>query len=358
MNVLFITHARLDRHAYGDGSTRYRCFNHAEVLQDNNHQAEVQSLTNLRASDLGRYDIVSCLRPIYCQKLQQVSDFCRAQGIHLIADFDDLLFDPTMAERSPKVLNSQASVAHVQNQFRKHARSLPLFDELTVSTPALASAARKQCAHTRITVLRNGLSAYWLQHAEQARGTLTGGVRLSYLPGNRSHDRDLRFIAPTLGRFLKAHPQAILSLVGKVGLRGTALPREQLHLTPWVDYYSLPELIAQSRVTLAPLLDTPFNFAKSHIKFIESAALGVPALCSPTSDLLEHDIDGLTIIKYESDWEHALNCTVDPDYRAACGDALINYATQHCTAQAQYATVLKHWDSSEYWNRNRSAMSA
>ncbi len=358
MNVLFITNARLDRLAYGDGSTRYRCFNHAEVLQDNNHQAEVQSLTNLRTTDLNRYDIVSCLRPIYCQKLQKVSDVCKAHGIHLVADFDDLVFDPTMAEQSPKVLNSQAPLAHVQNQFRKHAKSLSLFDELTVSTPALAAAARKQCPYTKITILRNGLSAYWLQYAEKARGTFPNAIRLSYLPGSRSHDRDLQLIAPTLVRCLKAHPEAILSLVGKIGLHGTKLPREQLHLTPWVDYYSLPELIAQSCVTLAPLLDTPFSFAKSHIKFIESAALGVPALCSPTSDLLEHDIDGLAVIKHESNWEQALNCAVDPDYRAACGAALINYANQHCTAQSQCASLLRDWDSSEYWGRNHSAKSA
>ena len=358
MNVLFITHARLDKLAYGDGSTRYRCFNHAEVLQDNNHQAEVKSLTDLRTTDLNRYDIVSCLRPLYCQKLQQVSDVCRAHGIHLVADFDDLVFDPAMAEQSPKVLNAQASVSHVQKQFRKHASSLPLFDELTVSTPALAAAAHKQCPQTRINIVRNGLSAYWLQYAEQARGTSPDAIRLSYLPGSRSHDRDFQLIAPTLNRCLKAHPEAMLSLIGKIGLHGTKLPAEQLHLNPWVDYYSLPKLIAQSCVTLAPLLDTPFSFAKSHIKFIESAALGVPALCSPTSDLLEHDIDGLTVIKRESDWEQALNCAIDPDYRAACSDTLINYATQYCTAQAQCASLLKAWDSSEYWGHSHPAIAA
>ena len=358
MNVLFLTHARLDRLAYGDGSTRYRCFNHAEVLQNNNHQAEVQSLADLRTTDLNRYDIVSCLRPLYSQKLQQLSDVCRARGIHLVADFDDLVFDPAMAEQSPKVLNSQASVAHVQNQFRKHARSLPLFDELTVSTPALASAARTHCPNTRITIVRNGLSAYWLQHAEQARTTPPATARLSYLPGSRSHDRDLQLIAPTLKRCLEAHPDATLSLVGKIGLQGTTLPGEQLHLTPWVDYYALPELIAQSCVTLAPLLDTPFSFAKSHIKFIESAALGVPALCSPTSDLLEHDIDGLMVIKREADWEQALTRAVDPEYRASCSDALINYATRHCTAQAQCAALMKAWDSSEYWKHAKPAIAA
>ena len=358
MNVLFITHARLDRLAYGDGSTRYRCFNHAEVLQNNNHQAEVQSLANLRTTDLNRYDIVSCLRPVYCQKLQVVSDVCRNHGIHLVADFDDLIFDPAMAEVSPKVVNSQASVAHVQNQYIKHARSLPLFDELTVSTPALASAARKLSPHAGITILRNGLSAYWLQFAELARETLPDAIRLSYLPGSRSHNRDFQLIAPPLKRCLESNPEAMLSLVGMIGLHGTTLPREQLHLTPWVDYYSLPELIAQSCVTLAPLLDTPFNFAKSHIKFIESAALGVPALCSPTSDLLEHVVEGLTVVKREYDWEQALSCAIDPDYRAACSDTLINYATRHCTAQAQCASLLRDWDSSEYWRRNRLALSA
>ncbi len=33
MHVLFVTTARFDHSPYGDGSTRYRCFNLAEELQ-------------------------------------------------------------------------------------------------------------------------------------------------------------------------------------------------------------------------------------------------------------------------------------------------------------------------------------
>jgi len=71
------------------------------------------------------------------------------------------------------------------------------------------------------------------------------------------------------------------------------LPAAQLQSSQWIDYFELPSVIAGKRATLAPLTDTRFNQAKSHIKFIESAALGVPAICSPNSDIELHDIDGL-----------------------------------------------------------------
>lgn len=358
MNVLFLTHSRLDKQIYGDASTRYRCFNLAEVLRENNHQANVQSLAELKLSDVRKYDIVSCLRPVICRKIQQITSLCKRHGIHLVADFDDLIFDPDMARQSPMVINGFAETPYVRSQFLKHAQAMSLFDEMTVSTPALYKAATACFPRIRIAIIRNGLSSYWVQHARHVCLKTPDRFRLSYLPGSRSHDHDLAMISPCLSRFLMQHPAAQLSLVGKIGLPDSALPMNQVVTRPWMDYFDLPTVISDCNATLAPLRFNVFNYAKSHIKFIESAALGVPAVCSPTSDLEEHSVDGLLLVKHLEGWDAALQSILDPDYRQAHQQGLMDYALDNCTAQSYSTEVLTAWDNNSYWSNRPTASAA
>lgn len=127
MHVLFVTECRFDKSVCGDGSTRYRCFNVAEALIASGHRATVASLSEVPLSGLQRYDVISVLRPRSTRRLARLLKTARAHGIHLVADFDDLIFDVAAAAVSPLVLNGFASAEKVVADIKalpKHAHGL------------------------------------------------------------------------------------------------------------------------------------------------------------------------------------------------------------------------------------------
>ena len=62
------------------------------------------------------------------------------------------------------------------------------------------------------------------------------------------------------------------------------MPCRTLHksFAPTSDYQTYLTLLGQAEISFMPLRDTPFNRAKSDLKFIEAGAARVAALASPT----------------------------------------------------------------------------
>ncbi len=339
---------------YGDGSTRYRCFNIAEALRTLGHQADVTTLSAVDTAILDRYDIVSCLRPTVSRKLQKLVNECLRRDIKLVADFDDLIFDPVLAVESPRVINGFARTTHIAAQFADHAKALRGFSHITASTPAIVERAASAFPDKHISLVRNGLSEFWLKHARRQYSDTRTHIELAYLPGTRSHDHDFRSIKPILADYLAEHVDATLHIVGKLDGADT-LPAKQLHSSAWVDYFELPAVIAGKRATLAPLTKTRFNQAKSHIKFIESAALGVPAICSPNTDMDLHTIKGLIKPTSDEAWLTALHTVSSDGFSESCQQSLRDYVQENCSAVAYTRALTDSWDSNQYWQAYASA---
>ena len=137
--------------------------------------------------------------------------------------------------------------------------------------------------------------------------------------------------------------EAQLNVVGKLSVDTRALPAKRLRLHPWVDYFELPARIVNCAATLAPLEDTLFNRAKSQVKFIESAAMGVPLIASPIPDLEQHSIRGLQLVETGEQWFHALQSATDAGFDSEARDALKGYAQSHCTAEIYAQPLLHAW---------------
>jgi len=345
MNVLFITTARLDITPYGDGSTRYRCFNVAEELRAQGHCADVAALDTLALQTLGRYDIVSVLRPRHSRRLERLLSLCHARGIRTVADFDDLIFDPALASESPLVVNGFAQTSRVRERFAGHERALRSFDEITVSTQPLVDAALRVHPQAHVTLLRNGLSRYWLAHCEKHSHDQRHSERVTYLPGTRSHDHDFSSVKSALVDYINGAAERELQIVGSLEFDEQAFANGRLLRQSWIDYFSLPGLIARSWVTIAPLVDNQFNRAKSHIKFIESAALGTPIVCSPNVDMLDHQVPGLYVVNKLTEWHDALEALADPEHHRACRQQLRDYTLTSCTTETTTAALIETWSS-------------
>lgn len=343
MNLLFITHARLVNPPYGDGSTRYRCFNIAEVAQRAGHRVRVKNATTITDKDLAGFDLISWLRPVANQKLFSLIDQAKKLGIICIADLDDLIVDQSLADQSPAVINGFAKVEQIRQRFVNHATAVHAFDAITVSTDFLRNRIGGIFPDLSIATVRNGLSEYWLQHVEALPAVYPSMQTLGYLPGSRSHDIDFASVLLPLTQWLSKCSSRQLNIVGKLAITGHRLPAYQVKQAPWVDYFSLPEIINQQNATMAPLSETVFNQAKSHVKFIEAAALGVPTVATPIADIAQHKTDGLLLANNAQQWLDSLELAVDEDFRREHARALECYAMEHCTATHYASPLISAW---------------
>jgi hypothetical protein len=142
-----------------------------------------------------------------------------------------------------------------------------------------------------VRVHRNAFSLEMLacsQDAVQKRSRPANRVVIGYASGTRTHDRDFALIRPVLFDLMKRHPQVELWLIGDIepGSAWGGL-QERVKMLPRVPWRELPRTLASLDINLAPLLpESPFNQAKSEIKFMEAALVRVPTIASPTDAFL------------------------------------------------------------------------
>lgn len=154
------------------------------------------------------------------------------------------------------------------------------------STPALAAAMR-QAGVGSVAVIENALDQQTLDIARDIRNGFVKDheiwreIRIVYGSGTRTHDADFRQAAAGIFAAMQADPRLSLHIVGDLTLPpcfATMGTRVCQHAGR--DYAAYMAMLAQADITLAPLEATLFNDAKSAIKFLEAAVLGVPAICS------------------------------------------------------------------------------
>jgi len=268
---------------------------------------------------------VVCVRPFVDDAMARSLDALRARRVRLVADFDDLLFDGSPGA-FPSVLQGRSSPGHVAARIGIYRRGLAGFDAYTAATPSLAEHLRALVPSTRpVTVVPNGLSHAWVRAGRAAAHRYREGDErvIRYFAGSPTHDADLASIAPALSRFLARHPDIRVELAGHFDRVPDALSQTRVTRIPARPYMVLPMLLAPTFVSLAPLLDTAFSRCKSDVKFLESAAFGVPTIASDTVVYRHHDGDGLVGCTTESAWFEALESICDPAVRHAASERAV-----------------------------------
>jgi hypothetical protein len=101
-----------------------------------------------------------------------------------------------------------------------------------------------------------------------------------------------------------------------------ALETSNKTFTPLCDYDSYMELLGTSEISLMPLDDTPFNRAKSDLKFIEAGACRVASLASSVvyRDSIVHDETGLIFDDPDEFHRQFLRLTAIPNFALTLGD--------------------------------------
>lgn len=145
-------------------------------------------------------------------------------------------------------------------------------------------------------------------------------IRVFY-HGSASHKREIHWLFEVVEAVLTADESIAFEIIGdsSVNKQFKHLPRTHiLHPMSWQSYKTLISFPGR-HIGLAPLLDAPFNHARSYTKFYDIAqagAVGIYARESAFADVIEHEQQGLLLGMEKNLWIDAiLSLASDPALR-------------------------------------------
>jgi glycosyltransferase involved in cell wall biosynthesis len=246
-----------------------------------------------------------------------------AQGPALVYEVDDLVTDPDPAAL-PNWLPATVRETALD--------CLQLADLVTCSTPFLAE---RLVEHTDapVAVLPNLIHEDLLAMTRPASGH--HGVTVGWA-GGLSHLRDWTTITDPLQAALSGRA-AELHLIGwdfSPLVRGVPARFTPFQANIW-DYYQAIDF----DLAVIPLADRPFGRARSWIKALELAALGVPVVAADLEPYRDMVVDGVTgyLCSTPGQWASRVRDLVcDPQARAEMGAK----AREHAAAY----TIQQGWD--------------
>jgi glycosyltransferase involved in cell wall biosynthesis len=218
------------------------------------------------------------------------------------------------------------------------------------STPALAAVLRTR--NPEVMVFPNAIRAL-----PEVRNFLDPQA-LTLFFGALNRERDWAPLLPALNevaekagdrlRFCVVHDQDFFD----------ALRTPHKRFTPTCDYDTYLTLLGQCEISLMPLGDTPFNRAKSDLKFIEAGACRVAALASHIvyADSVEDGRTGLLFHSADELRDRLLRLVAMPELARSLGDAARHYVAGERMLAYQVAPRIAWYRS--LWARRAELNSA
>lgn len=160
---------------------------------------------------------------------------------------------------------------------------------IQTSTPELAAFLVDNKIHSEVAVFPNQLASLPPRPVPRRPGR----VRLVFAALERGPSWQM--VLPALNRALAELGDAVRCGVIHDRALFDALETPHKRLAPLMPYDRYCAALGQSDIHILPLADTPFNRAKSDLKFIESAAQGTVCLASPVvyANTIRHDETGV-----------------------------------------------------------------
>jgi GT2 family glycosyltransferase/glycosyltransferase involved in cell wall biosynthesis len=280
-------------------------------------------------------------------------DGWRASGSRLIYEIDDDLLD-LEALRARGYTGDVEELDTKINWLAVHA------DTITVSTEPLAKKLQRLNANVR--VIPNRLDRD-LWEIDRPRDHHSGPfsrdghkIRIGYI-GTPSHDKDLDVVADAINRIESEFAGRVeVEIIGGFELRKPifgqriGLPRKR-------DYPNFVKWLLQRvhwDIGIIPLVDDEFNRSKSHIKFLEYAALDMAIICSDAScyeTVARHGNNSLVVPNETSAWYEAIKrLVVDAELRLELAASARELTASSCTidqAASEYLDVVLQCASPE-----------
>lgn len=342
MKILFISTTNRIERPYLDPSVRYRCYNPAQDMRENDHLADVVSFHKFTLEMIRLYDVFIFHRPPYDGKLEAAIAIIENNNKKYFADYDDLIFAPDYALESSAYLSGRATKDEIFYIFEKNYYAMKLFKNIFVSTDPLQKVIKELHPTANVNIIHNGLSSNWLGLMKNfTRHKKPMIKKITYLSGTTSHEHDFKSITPVLLKFLREHSDIQLVIVGPLILDSELKVLKNVVHKNYVDYNKLPNIIMDSWINLAPLDENIFNQCKSSLKFYESALFGVPSIVSRTPDFERFHDGSIMIADNEDEWLAFLNKMLDEEVYENISKGLKKYSISNCMSSIQSKNLIK-----------------
>lgn len=258
--------------------------------------------------------------------MQRLSDLEAIRSDAIMGyDIDDYIFDKTIAIES-------GLPDHIVNEADKYKNFMARCDFFTTTTKYLASEIQKKF-HKPTFVVPNAVD-YDFMNQEQISDS--NNIIIGYASGTSTHDADFKTIIKPLSVILEKYPNAILRVIGYLDKNLLAFENRIEHY-PFVNFDLFPKYLQKFDINLAPLTVTPFNHAKSPLKYIEAGALCIPTVATATKGYEEAIVHGRNgfLCTSDEDWIRWLSFLIEKkDLRFRIGteakaDVMSRFTTEH-----------------------------
>ncbi|HEY0295107.1 MAG TPA: hypothetical protein VGC69_07210 [Bordetella sp.] len=139
---------------------------------------------------------------------------------------------------------------------------------------------------------------------------------LVFYHGSAAHQAEIAWLRPVMAEVLARCPNVHFEIIGdhEVNKRFRGLPRTRVvHPMGWPSYLNHCRTLA-GHIGLAPLLDTPFNAGRAHVKAFDISrcgAMGVYSAQGPYGQVIRDGENGLLLDNLPELWVEAITSLVN-----------------------------------------------
>jgi glycosyltransferase involved in cell wall biosynthesis len=275
-------------------NSNYRAYQPLMMLRRQGHEVRFNRRERLiRPQELHEVDAVLIHR-IATPEIQGIARGLRDAGVGIVWDNDD---DVTAVPRS-NPLYARYGGYKSRDMLAGVTQMVRLADIATTPSRVLAEQYRELGA-AEVRVLEN----YVPEEFGKVRQAKHRGTVIACLAA-LEHQIDYQELGlrDTLAQLLEAHPDLRVMSLGL----GLGLKSERYELLKDVGFIELARTLSRADIGIAPLVDIPWNRARSNIKLKEYASAGLAWLASPVGPYREMgEAQGGRLVA-DGDWHAAL----------------------------------------------------
>ena len=295
--------------------TRYRVINKAEQLRSFSHEVWTVNASDFQMGYAEYASQIIIYRTPYSEQFKQLVELAHKYNKPVFYDIDDLVYDTSYTDQLDyvKTLGKEEKEAY-DSGVRSYGKLMELCDAFITSTTDLKNELLK--LGKPVYLNRNLASEELISISEQAIDKTIKDkkkIKIGYFSGSITHNENFDLIRSAILKILKEFPQTELHLVGHLTIPDEMKNyKKQLIVHDFLDWTLLPSLVAEMDINLAPLVDNVFNRAKSEIKWLEAALVGVTTVARDIgsfSEIITNETTGVLVA--DGMWYEQLKDLID-----------------------------------------------
>lgn len=337
-------------------SARYRGQHVAEELRLRGFRVAVTTQYNPLLSWYARsFSVFIFHRTLFSGKVKTLFLVAKSLRKTLIFETDDLVYDPEYITQT----DLYQKMNTLEKKLYEHGVGGEILADpyVTVATTTTAFLADKLREKGKtVFVVPNKLSEedlVWAEAALQKKQEVRSkkqegekGIRIGYLSGTPSHNKDFATISDALIELFEKYPSMRLVLAGPLDTEDRLQAyADRIDRLPFVPRQELFGNIASLDINLAPLeIGNPFCESKSELKFFEAGIVEVPTVAAATRTFSEAITDGVDgfVASSTDEWVGKIGRLIEDSElrqrisRAARETALEHYTTTNAKNEVYY----------------------